>query len=330
MNKAKRTVLTVLLACTSCVSIGCGTPSLLLTPVSGTRELEEIKVDKGDGRIFSSSKVAVIAVEGLLLNVREGGFLQPTENKVSLFAEELQKAADDGSVKAVVLRINSPGGGVTASDRMYGDLLEFKRKTGKPVVAAIGDIGASGAYYVACGSDKIVAEPTAIVGSIGVIFETFDLSGAMGKIGVKSEVVKSGLNKDIASPFKPMTDGERTILQGMIDENYARFRGVVKTKTGLDDATLGALADGRVFTGEQAQKAGLIDQTASLAQAIDIARDLGHIKGAPAVAYRRPYGYSGSIYANTRAGDQQTLALSVPQLGESLPTGFYYLWDHGR
>src|SRR5215208_3167442 len=151
-----------------CILSGC-MPSFLITPVSSNQSLKEVTVEEGSG-----SKILILEVEGMLMNIRTGGFLQAQENDVSLFAQQLKKAEKDPSVKAIVLRINSPGGTVSASDLMYDEVKRFKQATNKPVVASAQDIAASGAYYVACAADKIVVQPTSVVGSIGVIFNTFD------------------------------------------------------------------------------------------------------------------------------------------------------------
>jgi len=135
---------------------GCGTGSFLITPVSDTSELKQIAVQSGD----KSGKVAIVEVEGMLMDERSGGLLQPSENPLSLFIQELDQAASDDSVKAIVLRVNSPGGSVTTSDTMYDALLRFKAKTHKPVIASAQELYASGAYYVSCAADKIIVNPT--------------------------------------------------------------------------------------------------------------------------------------------------------------------------
>src|SRR5688572_4562413 len=209
---------------------GCA-PSFLVTPVSSSQTLREITVEAGRG--WSPKKIAIIEVEGMLLNARTGGFLQAQENDVSLFAQQLKKAEADPAVRAIVLRINSPGGTVSASDLMYDEINRFKQRSKKPVIASAQDIAASGAYYVACAADKIVVQPTSVIGSIGVIFNTFDFSGSLAKIGASTEAIKSGALKDMGSPFKPLTDPERVVMQGMVDEYFARFRDLVSTRRGL-------------------------------------------------------------------------------------------------
>ena len=138
---------------------GCGMPSLLITPVMRSNDLEEIEVQRGKG----NSKIAVIPIEGLLANARSPGLIQDGDNKISILTQELDKASRDSEVKAIVLRVNSPGGTVTGSDNMYELLRRFREKTGKPIVASVQEVGASGGYYVSCSADKIVASPTSVV-----------------------------------------------------------------------------------------------------------------------------------------------------------------------
>ncbi len=307
---------------------GCGTPSLLITPVSNTNKLQEITVQPGRG--WFQPKVAIIEVEGMLANARTGGFLQPGENKLSLFTQQMNHAANDPAVKAVVLRVNSPGGTVTASDTMYQTVEEFRRRTGKIVVASFQDIAASGAYYVACGADRIVTHPTSVVGSIGVIFNTFDIEQTLGKIGVRTNAIKSGPMKDMGSPFHKLSPAEREIMQGMVDEYYARFVSVVVRHRSIKDPeTLKIATDGRVFSGEQAVALGLADSTGLLNDAIEQARHLAGAERARVIMYKRPYGYMGSIYASQASPtpESNALHLTLPDADTFLPTGFYYLWQ---
>src|SRR4051812_34055689 len=160
---------------------GCGIPSFLITPVQNTNELNETTIQSGKG--WSPKKIAIIEVEGMITNTQSGGFLSPTENKVSLFTQQLERAAADPGVRAVVLRINSPGGTVTASDIMYQEIVKFRNEKHKPVIASAQELAASGAYYIACGCDKIVTHPTSVIGSIGVIFQDFDFADGMSKLG---------------------------------------------------------------------------------------------------------------------------------------------------
>jgi len=305
---------------------GCGTPSFLITPVSNTFELQEIKAQPGRG----AGKILIVPVEGMLIDDRSGGFLRPQENPLSLFVQQLDKAADDDSVKAVVLRVNSPGGTVTTSDTMYDALIRFRQKTHKPVVASAQEVAASGAYYLSCAADKIVVAPTSVVGSIGVIFETFDVVGTMEKIGVQSEAIKSAELKDMGSPFKHLTPHERQVMQSIVDEYFDRFKSVVTAHRPIkDQATLKLVTDGRVFSGQRAVELGLADQTGRLDDAVELARQLAHAPEASVIMYKRPYGYSGSIYADTSTPTPQAneMNLKLPINQVLLPTGFYYLWQ---
>ena len=231
-----------------------------------------------------------------------------------------------------MLRVNSPGGTVTGSDTMYELIRRFRAKTGKPVVASIQEVGASGGYYVSLSADKIVAGPTSVVGSIGVIFNAFSFEGTLNKLGIKSEPIKSAALKDIGSPFHDISPAEQKVLQATVDEYFARFKTLVLTKRGLtDEAIIARATDGRVFSGTEAQKIGLIDQVGILEDAIDLARDLAHAKGARAVLYRKPFGPGGSVYASTDAPNPQMssatkLELPLPESEMAIPLGFYYLW----
>jgi protease IV len=324
-----RVSLTFLLVLLSLLT-GCGAPSFLVTPVSSSTKLQEEEVQPGKG----GGKIAIIQVEGMLLNARAGGFLQPSENAVSLFAQQMDKAARDNSVKAVVLRVNSPGGTVTASDLMYEILNEFRTKTKKPVIAATQEIAASGGFYVSCAADKIVVHPTSVVGSIGVIFSTFEVQQLMDKIGVRNEAIKSGPLKDMGSPFKALGKPERDVMQAMVDDYYARFVEIVRARRNITNPdTLKLVTDGRVFTGRQAVELGLADRTGRLEDALGLARELAKAPGAKAILYKRPYGYGGSIYAETNMAPPRatadTMHLELPGNQKILPGGFYYLWQPG-
>jgi protease IV len=304
---------------------GCGTGSFLITPVSDTSELKQIAVQPGE----KSAKVAIVEVEGMLLDERSGGLLQASENPLSLFIQELDQAASDDSVKAIVLRVNSPGGSVTTSDTMYDALLRFKAKTHKPVIASAQELDASGAYYVSCAADKIIVNPTSVVGSIGVIFESFDFEDTLDKLGVRSDAIKSAPLKDMASPYRHLTPEARAVMQGMVDEYFARFKNIVATNRGIKDAaTVELVTDGRVFSGQRAVELGLADQTGRLNDAIDLARQLGNAPDGEVIMYKRPYGYSGSIYAEMPmpAPRSNDMNLKLP-MSNWLPDGFYYIWQ---
>ena len=305
---------------------GCGTPSFLITPVSSSGDLQEIQVTPGRG--LFPKKVAIIEVEGVLANVKSGGLFQATENPLSLFTQQVDEAANDESVKAVVLRVNSPGGAVATSDTMYAEVLKFRKDTGKPVIASAQEVDASGAYYVSCACDRIVAHPAGIMGSIGVIFETFDAVGTLDKLGLEAYAIKSAPLKDIGSPFKHMTPTEREVIQSLVDEFFVRFKGVVTENRPIKTSdALARVDDGRVFSGEQAVALGLADQVGRLDDAIALAKQMANVPDAQVIMYKRPYGYTGSIYADTSVPVPQanTMTLALPTAA-AVPGGFYYLW----
>jgi protease-4 len=211
--------------------------------------------------------IRVIRLEGEIIDGRK-------------WIEKLRKAMDDSAVKAVVLRIESPGGAVGASQEIYAAVRELDKT--KPVVASIGNIGASGGYYAALGARRIWALPGSITGSIGVISQFTQYHELLEKIGVSSEVVKSGEMKDAGSPMRTMTDKEKALFQAMISDVYAQFREVVRERRKLDSVALDTLADGRVFSGRQAWKARLVDSTGTLQESIEEARRLAKLdKDAP-------------------------------------------------
>jgi len=223
---------------------------------------------------FGGSKVALITVEGVILDSKET-------------IEQLDKYRTNPTVKAIVLRINSPGGGVSPSQEIYEELVKTRQVTGKPVVASMGSLAASGGYYIASAADVIVANPGSITGSIGVLIQVPNITGLLQKIGVRSVVVKSGEHKDLASPTREMTDAERHILQRLLDDVHDQFIDVVAKARKLDRKKVEALADGRIFSGREAQSLGLVDQLGNLQDAINRAASLAGISGKPTVIQER-------------------------------------------
>jgi protease-4 len=308
---------------------------LLITPVNTSGPLTERVVRESRG--WTANRIALIDVSGLLLNVRSSGLLSDGENSVSLFRERLDLAADDATVKAVVLRINSPGGGVTASDIMYRDLMDFRQRTGKPVVACMMDVAASGGYYVAMASDLVYAHPTTVTGSIGVIMSLYNAEGLCTRLGIESDPIKSGKNKDLGNPARKLSDEERAILQGMVNQFYDQFVAVVSAGRNLPDEKVRAVADGRVYSAREAKELGLIDEVGYLEEAIAAARSLAKVQDAKVVCYDRgDLGANGTIYAGMpRIPSEIKVKLDVPALralGLENPMGasFLYLWQPGE
>lgn len=277
-----------------------------------------------------SPKIAVVDVDGLLLNMDMTGLYSLGENPVSLFREKLDAVAADPCVVAAVVRINSPGGGVTATDIMWRDLQAFRANTHRPVVACLMDVGTGGAYYLAAASDLIVAHPTTITGGIGVILNRFNLSGAIGYFSLQSLTIKSGKYIDLGNELVAEPSPERKqLLQTMADEFHQRFRQmVVQARPGID-ADKAELFDGRVFTANQALQHRLIDRIGYLDDAVAAARELAHIERGRVVLYHRGNDKAHSPYAITPNVPLQNtmLPISVPGLDRSrLPT-FLYMWQ---
>ncbi|MHC4743227.1 MAG: signal peptide peptidase SppA [Planctomycetota bacterium] len=314
------------------VLAGCGSTAVQVKLVPTRRDLKETRIQRDKG-LFVSDKIAIIDVDGLMINRSRNGLMRTGDNPVSLFKEKLDRAAADGNVKAVVLRVNSPGGTVTASDIMYHSLQEFRRRTGKPVVASVIGLGCSGAYYLACGCDGIIAQPSSVTGNIGTVFQTFSVAGTMDKIGVKTVAIKSGELKDMASPLHDLSDAEREVLEGIIQELYQQFLTVVREgRETIPEQKLRGLADGRVFVAKEALNEGLIDRVGYISDATEWAKEIAGVKKARVVIYHRPSGYKANEYgsATSQAGALGPLInVELPDWLSSSPTQFLYLWQPG-
>lgn len=311
------------------VLAGCGPQSFKITPVPTDRTLDEsVLIDEGG---ILSPKIALIDIDGIIMNRERGGFLSDGEHPVSLLVEKLDKAAKDKSVKALVLRINSPGGTVTASDIMYSELLRFKEQTkGKrPVVAVLSDVAASGGYYIACAADEIVAHPTTVTGSIGVVMQMVNFAGTMNKIGMKADAITSGKMKDAGSPLRDMKPEERAVFQSLVDQFYDRFVKVVAAgRPKLTEEQVRQIADGRVWSAQQALDLGLIDRIGSLRDALSGLKDKVGVKKVRVVTYHRPLGWRPNIYAGSPTAQPQVNLVNVtlPPTWIQPEPQFMYLW----
>jgi len=321
----------IILAWTTCVFIigGCGSNTgWLLTPVSLDERLTETVIHRDRGWSVSD-KVAVVDVSGIIFNERSRGFFGEGENPVSLFVEKIDKAQADRSVRALVLRINSPGGGVTASDIMYNRVMQYKSATGNPVIAVLVDVAASGGYYIACAADVIVAHRTTITGSIGVIVQTISFAGTMDKIGVTAEAITSGKMKDMGSPLKPLDKADAEVLQGIVDDFYGKFVSVVASgRSKLDAAQVRKLADGRVYTAGDALNSGLVDSLGYMDEALVLARKRSGAERIKVVMYGRPAGYRANAYSMVPGvGAQFNLVnVNAGALMSLAQPRFMYLW----
>ena len=312
------------------LTAGCMPDGLLIRLVSTDQRLRE-KVIKREGA-FVSEKVVVIDVAGVLLNMPVPGMLREGEHPVSLLLEQLDKARKDANVKAVVLRINSPGGTVTASEVMHEEISRFRRETGKPVVACLQDVAASGGYYVACACDEIMAQRSSITGSIGVLVQLFEFTGTMAKLGITGTAITSGPNKAAGSPFGKLSDEQQALFQQMVDHLYDQFVAVVAAgRPDLDELQVRELADGRVYTAQQALELGLIDRIGTMPQAIASAKERAGVEKIRLVRYHRPVGYVANYHAAAPAssGEVNLISVDLPSLWSLTTPKFMYLWAPG-
>ena len=305
---------------------GCSLISLDLTP--RIEPLREQTVE-GHGR----AKILLLDISGFLSD--EGGppslvIGGPTPPRVPLLVrvrEELTKAAADPEVRALVVRIDSAGGTVTASDVIYRELVLFKRETGRPVVAVMLDVAASGGYYVALAADTIIAHPTSVTGSIGVLMVTLSAEGLLQKLGLATTTIKSAERKDMGSPLRALTDEERKIFQAVIDSLYGQFveKLAESRRLGLEAAR--KVADGRIYTAQQALDLKLIDRIGYMPDAIEAAKRVIGVEEARIVVYRRPREYRATYYARSEA-PAAAVEGSLARLGAVLGAGprFLYFW----
>lgn len=270
---------------------------------------------------FGRDKILLVDISGLivesqprsLLGLGLGSTVTPSRVK-----EELDKAAKDKRIKAVVLKINSPGGTVSASDIIHHELLAYKKETGVPVVACLMGLATSGGYYLAQAGDTIVAHPSGITGSIGVLAMKLNVKGLMDKVGVEGEMVKSGQWKDFWSPFRPATPEEKQMMQQVINSYYQGFVDVVALGRKMDTQEVRRVADGRIYTASQAKDLGLVDSLGYLDDAIKIARKQAGLEEATVVRYHRPGSYRPNIYS------------MLPDLSTSVTPQFLYIWMPGE
>ena len=288
-------------------------------------------VEKGvDGENHCGGpKIAIVDVDGLLVNSGLVGLSSMGENPVSLFRERLDLIASDPCYKGVVVRINSPGGGVTAADIMWRDLRTFQKHTGLPVVACLMDLATGGSYYLATAADQIVAHPTTVTGGMGVILNLYNLKDAMAYFNIEAVPIRAGQYADLGSPVGPMPDEGREILQRVADEFHGRFSDVVKQCRPQHDPSKKEDFDGRVFTASQALQRRLIDSIGYFDDAVALTRDMARCPTARPVLLRRANDPARSPYATSPNSPIQggLWPMSIPGLDRSqLPT-FLYLWQ---
>lgn len=234
--------------------------------------LYTVRDDDGDTLSFGDNKIGVVELSGVILESKS-------------LIEQLQRFAESASIRAIILRIDSPGGGVAASQEIFNEVLRLRKVKKKIIVSSIASVGASGAYYIACGTDKIIANPGTVTGSIGVIAEWINYGELMKWAKLKNIVFKSGELKDAPSPIRELTVAEKKYLQNIIDDMYIQFLTAVAEGRKLDVDKVRQLADGRVFTGKDAKDKGLIDELGGLQEAVEITSKLVQITGEPKLVY---------------------------------------------
>ncbi|WP_157760724.1 signal peptide peptidase SppA [Hydrogenovibrio halophilus] len=312
------TLLMVSLMFSGCVSIHLG-------PGAGD-PLQEQTLETQDG---AEKKVLLISIEGMIANEPESGLLSQRPGMIDRVTMQLRKAAEDPEIVAVVLRIDSPGGGVTASDILYRELQRFRQNTGKKLVVQMMDVAASGGYYIALAAEEIYAHPTTLTGSVGVISLTADVTGLTRKLGVEVHTYKSGEKKDVGSPFRPHQPEDAVYWQSLIDRMAARFHALVQERRQLNDQAMQSIKTARIYLGEQAVGAGLVDAVAYLPETLERACRLGGAKACETVAYRFDLNPNANRYS---PGMQSPYAPSLSllpgaELSERwLKPGQYYLY----
>lgn len=257
----------------------------------------------GEGGGLLANKIALVKIEGVILDSRDT-------------VEEIKRFHDNSAVKAIILRIDSPGGGVVPSQEIYEEILKIREEGRKKVVVSMGTVAASGGYYIAAASDRIVANPGTLTGSIGVIMELANVEGLLKKIGVQSVVIKSGRNKDIGSPFREMRPAERAVLQRLMDDVHEQFIQAVARGRSLPVEQVRGFSDGSVFTGRQAKEMGLVDELGSLQDTIRLAADLSGIEGEPRIVQTRKRSTWVDLISDRFLG--RLPAVQAPRAGLSL------------
>ena len=283
---------------------GCTCFSIPLMQREG--KLEETVVS-GKGK----DKILLVDISGVISSKEQGrGLFGERASMVSRVREELEKASKDERVRGVILRLNTPGGTITASDIIYQEIKRFKRERNLPVVACMMELATSGGYYVATAADTIVAHPTTVTGSLGAIAIKFNAEGLMEKIGIEDETIMAGDKKDLFSPLRPLTEEERVIIQDMLNEFHQRFISLIaENRKTLSLEQVKPLADGRVYTADQALKNGLVDEVGYLDDVIEMVKGKAGLEKAKVVMYHRPYSYKSNIYSQMRGTEFKNLNL---------------------
>jgi len=305
---------------------GCVFISGDINPFSRRPQPLEERVVSGSGR----KKILLMDISGVITSEERGDALglRTSESTVARVEGELQMAAADDKIAAVVVRINSPGGTVTGSDIIYDMLLRFKTEYDLPLLVQMLDVAASGGYYTALAGDEIVASPTSVTGSIGVIFTSVSLEGLMNKVGVSNQTVASGAMKDIGSPLRTMTPAERQVLESLVGDMQERFVGLVRERRPhLTEQMKAEMVDGRVFSAQQALAGGLVDNIGYLDGTIERAKQRAGLREATVIRYRRSDESGDTLYSRASVGPPQVNLVNLNLESITRTPNFLYLWS---
>ncbi len=276
-------------------------------------------------------KVALIEIDDVITEHERRGALGlgRRESTTAMVQEQLDHARQ-ADVAGLLVRINSPGGGVTASDVVYNEIKRFKDEYEVPVVAQMMGVAASGGYYVAMAADYVIAHPTTVTGSIGVIAGGLNFSGLMSQYGVEDQTITAGDMKDAGSPLRPMTPAERAYLQAVVDDMHGRFREVVQAgRPGLEKDQVWALSDGRIFTAKDAQEKGLVDAVGYMSDTVEELQRRIQAPDIRVVSYHREREWRANLYSASAAPAPQPRATLAERLGLDRGPAFLYLWMPG-
>jgi len=307
---------------------GCEAPKIRIFP-SHSDPLKEYTLQ---GK--AKEKIVVIPIRGIISDAPRKQFLSTWPSMVQEIVSQLRKAEDDPDVKAVLLKIDSPGGSVIASDLIYNEIMVFKERKKAKVVAAMMGVAASGGYYIALPADFILAHPTTVTGSVGVLFLSPNVSGLMEKIGIEMNVSKTGENKDMGSPFRQATAVEKQIIKDLIDQLGKRFLDRIAEHRGLEPKRLKEISSARIYLADDAFKLGMVDSIGYLDEAVSQTKKLADLpEDAKIVVYRRTEYPDDNLYStSTSRYDGRSLSLvslDLPPSLSGLQAGFYYLWQPG-
>lgn len=250
----------------------------------------------------TQDRILMLDLDGVITEHGSSFLLMQKEPTTFRVRQKLDRALADTNVKALIIRINSPGGGANASDIVYREILDYKAQAKVPVVAMMMGVAASGGYYAACAADRIVAHPNSVTGSIGVIVFGLGFDGLFEKIGLESRVIKSAPMKDMGNPFDEWTDEEKAVTQKIVDRMHERFVGVVATGRKIKTEQVRPIADGRVMIAQEAKELGLVDRIGYIEDAVDEALTLAQIRDADVVMYVEKNRANRNIYTQSSPG----------------------------